>query len=81
MMKGLEHLQCEKRLSNLGMFSLGKKRLRGDLINVYKYLKGGGKQMDEAKLFSVLRSNRTRSNGLQPEIGSSILTCGRTFLQ
>ena len=30
--------------------------LRGDLINVYKYLKGGGRQMDEARLFSVVCS-------------------------
>ena len=64
MIKGLEHSLYEERLSNLGLFSLGKRRLKEDLINVYKYQKGGGRQMDKASLFSVVHSNRTRSNGL-----------------
>jgi len=54
-------------LSNLGLFRLGKRRLREDLINVKKYLKGCGRQVDEASLFSVMCSNETRING--PELG------------
>ena len=57
MIKGLEHLLYEERLSNL----------REHLINVYKYLKGGGRQMDEARLFLMACSDRTRSNGLKLE--------------
>ena len=67
MLKGLEHLLYEERLSNLGLFSLGKRRLRGDLINVYKYLRRGGKQINEARLFLMVCSRRRRSNGLYLE--------------
>ncbi|KFM06060.1 hypothetical protein AS27_02208, partial [Aptenodytes forsteri] len=64
MIRGMEHLSCEERLRELGLFSLEKRRLWGDLIAAFQYFKGAYKR-DGDKLFSRACCNRTRGNSFK----------------
>jgi len=64
MIGGLEHLSCEERLGELGLFSLEKRRLWEDLIAAVQYIKGAYKK-EGGKHFSNACCNRTRGNGFK----------------
>ena len=44
MIRGLEHLLCEEKMRDSGLFSLEEKRLQGDLIAALQYLRRTYKQ-------------------------------------
>jgi len=64
MIRGLEHLVCEKRL---GLFCL-KRRLWGDLIAAFQYFKVAYKEERE-RLFAWVDIHCTMENGLKLKEG------------
>ncbi|GAB0188207.1 hypothetical protein GRJ2_001286000 [Grus japonensis] len=78
MIRGLEHFSYEDRLRDLGLFSLEKRRLRGDLIAAFQYLKRTYRKAGEGPFMREC-SDRTRGSGFKLKEGRFRLDIKKKF--
>ena len=77
MIVSLKNIPYEERLKNLGLTTLETRRTRGDLIQVFKILKGFV-DVDYANLF-ILSNTNLRGHSLKLYKSAVRLDCGKYF--
>jgi len=73
MVRRLDHLSCEERLRELGLFSLGKRSLWGDLTVAFQYLKGPARELER----DFLQGQVVRGQGVMASIKEGRFRLGR----
>jgi len=78
LIRGLQHLCYEERLREFELFSFKKRRLQGDIIVAFQYIKGAYKKHRE-KLSTRYCSYRTTGNGFKLKEGRFRVGIRKTF--
>lgn len=76
---GQKHVTFEKRLRHLGLFSLAKKQLSGDLIAACSNLNGNYPD-GRTKFFQVLADGKIRGNSPRVQLGRFSLSITEKLL-
>ena len=77
--RGLEHIPCEDRLRELGFFSLEKRKLQGDLIVAFQYLRRTYRKAGEGLFIRACSNSRTRESGCKLEEGRFKVAIRKNF--